>query len=43
MNNKVKLIDENKLLESLKKELEFCVKERFNEKKIRFYLGGKRY
>ena len=39
MNNKVKLIDENKLLESLKKELEFCVKERFNEKKIRFYLG----
>ncbi|MEW8986851.1 MAG: hypothetical protein AB2401_07605 [Bacillus sp. (in: firmicutes)] len=39
MNNQVKLIDENKLLESLKKELEFCVKEKFNERNTRFYLG----
>jgi flagellar basal body rod protein FlgG len=27
------------LLESLKKELEVCTKEKFNEKKTRFYLG----
>ena len=39
MNNQVKLMDENKLLESLKKELEFCVKEKFNERNTRFYLG----
>ncbi|XEC97027.1 hypothetical protein AB6A23_11080 [Paenibacillus tarimensis] len=33
------LIDKAKLLECLKKEAEFCIKEKFNEKKTRFYLG----
>lgn len=32
-------IDKNKLLESLKKESEFCIKEKFNEKNTRFHLG----
>lgn len=39
MNNQVKLIDESKILSALKKELEFCIKEKFNEKNTRFYLG----
>lgn len=39
MNNQVKLIDETKLLGRLKKELEFCTKEKFNKKNTRFYLG----
>ncbi|WP_054954977.1 hypothetical protein [Paenibacillus dakarensis] len=39
MNNQVKLIDGNWLLECLKKEAEFCIKEKFNEKNTRFYLG----
>jgi hypothetical protein len=32
-------IDKEKLLECLKKEAEFCIKEKFNEKNTRFYLG----
>jgi hypothetical protein len=32
-------IDKVKLLKCLKKEAEFCIKEKFNEKKTRFYLG----
>ncbi|KZS47764.1 hypothetical protein AWU65_18465 [Paenibacillus glucanolyticus] len=39
MNKQVKLIDQTKLLEGLKKELEFCIKEKFKEKNTRFYLG----
>ncbi|MDH6427247.1 hypothetical protein M2109_000330 [Paenibacillus sp. PastH-3] len=32
-------IDKEKLLQSLKKEADFCIKEKFNERKTRFYLG----
>ncbi|KZS48105.1 hypothetical protein AWU65_20325 [Paenibacillus glucanolyticus] len=39
MINRVKLIDQTKLMGCLKKELEFCIKEKFNEKNTRFYLG----
>lgn len=35
----MKLIDADKLLERLKKEAKFCIKEKFNEKNTRFYLG----
>lgn len=37
--DKPKLIDADYLLECLKKESEFCIKEKFNEKNTRFYLG----
>ncbi|KZS45722.1 hypothetical protein AWU65_07245 [Paenibacillus glucanolyticus] len=39
MNNQVNLIDADMLLECLKKEAEFCIKEKFNENNTRFYLG----
>ncbi|MGG4552590.1 hypothetical protein [Paenibacillus humicus] len=38
MDNR-RLIDADWLLECLKKEAEFCIKEKFNEKNSRFYLG----
>lgn len=32
-------IDAEKLLDCLKKEANFCIKEKFNEKNTRFHLG----
>ena len=39
MNKQPRTTDTDKLLASLKKEVEFCIKEKFNEKNTRFYLG----
>ncbi|GGF86723.1 hypothetical protein [Paenibacillus aceti] len=39
MYKQLRLIDADWLLECLKKEAEFCIKEKFNEKNTRFYLG----
>lgn len=33
------MLDKKKLLDSLKKEADFCIKEKFNEKNTRFHLG----
>lgn len=39
MSKQEKLISADKLLKCLKKELGFCIKEKFNEKNSRFHLG----